>query len=84
MDNRENRAPAADLSLGLDLLPRDGAVLNEMEAARLLRIAPETLAALRRKGQAPPYSRVGKGRILYLRGDILGWLRARRVNGKAK
>lgn len=53
-------------------------LLTEAEAAALLRIKPETLrhwrTNKRHKGKAPAFVQQGKGRVLYLRSDLLAWI----------
>jgi len=57
-------------------------LLDERECAELLGMAFETLQDLRRRGEAPPYARVGKGKIVYLRTRVIEWLDENLVRGK--
>lgn len=52
-------------------------VLNTDDAADLLRIHPQTLWRFRQDGRGPEFSRMGK-RIVYMRADVLNWLREQR------
>ncbi len=52
-------------------------VLNTAEVARLLRQHPQTLWKLRQSGEGPPFSRIGR-RVLYLKEDVLEYLRQQR------
>jgi excisionase family DNA binding protein len=54
----------------------DDALLTEIEAAALLRVAPRTLRRWRAEGIGPPAIRVGhgRGRIRYRRSAIEQWL----------
>jgi predicted DNA-binding transcriptional regulator AlpA len=62
-------------------LSADEQVLDERDCAQLLGIAFETLQELRRHGEGPPYSRVGRGKIVYLRTRVIEWLDANLVPG---
>jgi predicted DNA-binding transcriptional regulator AlpA len=46
------------------------------EAAKLLRLAPSTLAKLRLSGNGPVYCKLGR-RVVYRREDLEAWLEAR-------
>lgn len=48
-------------------------VLDEREAAELLRVSEATLADLRRSGKGPPAARVGKA-VRYSRAAVLSWV----------
>lgn len=50
-------------------------VLDEREAADLLRVSEATLADLRRSGKGPPAARVGKA-VRYSRAAVLHWIAA--------
>ena len=52
----------------------DDALLNEDEAAALLRISVRTLQAWRLKVAGPAFVRVGRA-IRYRRGDIKAWIK---------
>jgi len=55
-------------------------LLTREEAAELLGIRPQTLAAWKCLGrQGPPYVRVGMRAIRYRRSDLEAWLAARTV-----
>ena len=64
----------------IDAMPRE--LLTEAEAAALLRLSPGTLKQWRTNkrhaGKAPPYIQRGRGRVLYLRSDLLAWINAHR------
>jgi predicted DNA-binding transcriptional regulator AlpA len=57
-------------------------ILDERQCAELIGIAFETLQELRRRGEAPPYARIGKGKIVYLRTRVIEWLDEHLVRGK--
>jgi excisionase family DNA binding protein len=46
------------------------------EAARLLGLAPSTLAKLRLNGNGPVYCKLGR-RVVYRRSDLENWLQSR-------
>jgi predicted DNA-binding transcriptional regulator AlpA len=46
------------------------------EAAKVLGLAPSTLAKLRLSGNGPVYCKLGR-RVVYRRGDLLAWLESR-------
>lgn len=54
--------------------PSDDDVLDEVEAAKVLRISRSTLLRLRHRGEGPPHRMVGD-QVRYLRGALLEWLR---------
>jgi excisionase family DNA binding protein len=61
----------------------DDDILTSREACALLRISRTTLHELTRRLAIPAY-RVGTGRtsgLRYRRGDLLGWLYSRKVQG---
>lgn len=45
-------------------------LLNEREAAALLKVAPQTLRTWRSKGRGPRYVRLGAGRRTSIRYDL--------------
>jgi predicted DNA-binding transcriptional regulator AlpA len=55
-------------------LTRSEQILDERECAELLGVAFDSLQELRRRGAAPPYARIGKGKIVYLRTRVVEWL----------
>ena len=56
------------------------ALLTEVEAARLLRIAPRTLRWWRQKGTGPPYVRLGR-RVMYRRTAVQKWIEDKEKGG---
>lgn len=52
-------------------------LLNVPEAAKYLRLAPQTLAKMRTEGTSPPFIKVGR-RVLYDLAEIDRWLDQRR------
>jgi predicted DNA-binding transcriptional regulator AlpA len=52
-------------------------LLNVLEAAKYLRMAPQTLAKMRCEGTSPPFIKVGR-RVLYDLAEIDSWLDQRR------
>ena len=55
-------------------------VLDIEQVAKMLRITPRTLKnKIHSKKDVPPYIKVG-GPILFLRDDVLAWLRSKTVN----
>src|SRR4051812_15422356 len=61
----------------------DDSVLDVEGAARFLGLAVATLAKMRCMGGSPTFIKAGR-RVLYLRNDLLAWLRARRVDNTAQ
>ncbi len=54
--------------------------LTTEEAARILRLAPQTLALFRSRGEGPKYAKLGR-RIVYDEVDLLAWTEAcKRLN----
>lgn len=54
-------------------------MLKPNEVAKLIGITPKALARRRQRGLGPPWIRPpGMTRILYHRGDVVGWLNAGR------
>lgn len=49
-------------------------LLTTTEAARVLRLSPQTLATWRCRGDGPKFVRLGKRRVLYLRADLERWV----------
>jgi predicted DNA-binding transcriptional regulator AlpA len=58
-------------------LSGDERVLSDFDCAELLGIARETLQIMRRRGDGPPYCRVSKGVVRYLRSQVVEWLASR-------
>jgi predicted DNA-binding transcriptional regulator AlpA len=58
-------------------------ILDERECAELLGIAFDGLQTLRRRGEGPPYTRIGKGIVRYLRTRVVEWLDANLIPGGA-
>jgi hypothetical protein len=56
----------------------DQVMLDVRAAARLIGLSVATLAKMRCLGGGPPFVKAGR-RVLYRRGDLLQWLRERRV-----
>jgi predicted DNA-binding transcriptional regulator AlpA len=50
--------------------------LTASEAARVLGLAPSTLAKLRLSGNGPLYCKLGR-RVVYRRDDLVAWLESR-------
>jgi predicted DNA-binding transcriptional regulator AlpA len=57
-------------------------ILDEDQCAQLLGIAHDSLQELRRRGEAPPYARIGRGKIVYLKTRLVEWIDERLVRGK--
>jgi predicted DNA-binding transcriptional regulator AlpA len=57
-------------------------ILDERQCAELLGVALDSLQELRRRGEAPPYARIGKGKIVYLRTRVVEWLDEHLMRGK--
>jgi hypothetical protein len=58
-------------------LPPD-AMLNVDEVALLTRLSKASFNRYRLEGGGPVYSRPGKLRVLYMKGDVIAWLVGRR------
>lgn len=60
-------------------LPVDPEVLEQEQLAAMLGVEISTLADWRRKGYGPPFARLKgeRGRVRYLRSDVIAWLKAR-------
>src|SRR5215510_6046809 len=56
--------------------PASSHALTAAEAAKILGIAPSTLAKLRLSGNGPLYCKLGR-RVVYRRHDLEGWLESR-------
>jgi predicted DNA-binding transcriptional regulator AlpA len=54
----------------------DPLTLTAGEAAKLLGLAPSTLAKLRLNGNGPLYCKLGR-RVVYRRADLESWLQSR-------
>ncbi len=62
----------------------DMRLLTSKEAADYLNLKPKTLAEWRLAKTGPPYVKLGDGRnarVMYVRAEIVAWLRERRVDG---
>ena len=59
-------------------LPADQHVLDERTAADFIGSSRRTLQRWRGTGEGPPYHRLGKRRVAYMRSELLAWLTARR------
>ena len=56
--------------------------MNQIEAARYLKMSPSTLPGWRGDGKGPPYTKLG-GRILYSKTDLDTWVASQRVDPAA-
>ena len=59
-------------------LTNTDALLSPTDLARLVRVAPITLAGWRVQGRGPTYIKVGR-LVRYRRSDVQGWLDGQRV-----
>jgi hypothetical protein len=62
-------------------LPLSDEILNEIEAADLLKIASATLTNWRLAGRGPPFSRLSGHTVRYSKRRLLDWLESRTVEG---
>lgn len=65
-------------------MPEIDGYLSDNELAELLGVSKATLARMRRKGEGPPWMRVGASKntsIRYPKLDLAEWLEARTVRG---
>jgi predicted DNA-binding transcriptional regulator AlpA len=53
-------------------------VLSNDEAARFLGLSPRTLPGMRRRGDGPPFIRLGVRRLGYLESDLQKWVESQR------
>ena len=53
-------------------------VMDEINAAKVVGLAPSTLAFYRTKRKGPPYLRNERGHVRYLKADLLEWKRAQK------
>lgn len=53
-------------------------MLNEIEVAAMLSLAPETLRAWRVRGKGPPFAKLGEA-IRYDEDDVKSWVACRKV-----
>ena len=51
--------------------------LTGLEAAELLRVTPQTLHHWRKRGEGPPWARIGPRRVTYRRSRLLEYVEAR-------
>ena len=58
--------------------------LNDLEAARIIGIAPITLRQWRSHGKGPKYLRIGGKCVRYRRSDIESWLDGQVVDPSTK
>jgi hypothetical protein len=63
--------------MGDDMHTQEQVLLEQDEAAEILRWKPRTLERKRWEGSGPPYIKLGK-KILYDREDVLAWARSHR------
>jgi predicted site-specific integrase-resolvase len=54
-------------------------MLTTEEVAKLLRVAPGTLARWRVSGKGPPFHRRGLGRVVYEPAELRTWAKAERI-----
>ena len=59
---------------------REAELLTTEEAARFLRISPQTLSNWRSGASGPPHVKLGK-RVAYRRSDLVAWLETREIRG---
>lgn len=62
-----------NVSSGLDTLDQLPELATRTEVARYTRLSVPTLARWAGEGRGPRFLRAG-GRVLYRRGDVIGWL----------
>lgn len=55
-------------------------ILDQEQAADYTRLSVSTLESLRTKGGGPAYSKPTPGRVVYLRSDLLDWVKMKRVD----
>lgn len=58
--------------------------LSEREVCDRLGVSQRTLFDLRQRGEAPPYLRVTRRRIVYPRAAVDAWMEARTIVGHAQ
>ena len=58
-------------------------VLNDVQAAAYLGLAPQSLRNFRHKRVGPPYVKLGH-RVVYLLRDLQDYLQARRIDPEAR
>lgn len=58
----------------------DDQLMTTAEAARFLRLSPQTLCDLRSRGGGPRYCKLARSRICYLRSDLLRYALERRFS----
>ncbi len=58
-------------------------VLNDVQAARYLGLAPQTLRNMRHYGKGPAYCKLG-ARVVYKVGDLELYLAKRRIDPEAR
>ena len=49
-------------------------LLTTKQVARMLGLAPYTMAKFRRKGMGPKYLQLGKNTIRYKKTDVIAWI----------
>jgi predicted DNA-binding transcriptional regulator AlpA len=53
--------------------------MNDVTAARILNVAPQTLRNWRSSRKGPPYIKLGRS-VRYREEDLAAWIQARRIN----
>jgi predicted DNA-binding transcriptional regulator AlpA len=53
-------------------------IFSNDEAARFLGLSPRTLPGMRRRGDGPPFIRLGARRVGYLESDLSVWVESQR------
>jgi len=62
---------------------QEPAYLRTDEAARLVRLAPNTLKNMRARGGGPPWRKLGKI-VVYNRDELIAWVEARSRDYESK
>lgn len=52
-------------------------LLTETEAVAMMRVSRSTLTRLKRRGEAPPSTRIGVRKLMYRLDDLVAWMNAR-------
>lgn len=53
--------------------------VNDVEAAKIAGLSPQTLRNWRQLGRGPAYSKLGRS-VRYSLNDLISWLEGRRIN----